>query len=186
MNAQEIYTSNVHDHGYGQQDNFMGSLFSRSPSLSRCLQWLRGPGKEVSLPHPIPWLQISLTFQNRTQSFPLEHLIIRATRRFTSPVLLAILIITYIISLAFFARAQVRPYYSEQDHTLLNHPSSGIKPPPTIFLIAPRLFGSKIMAVASMANYVHHSIQLAPWNFAVLPPVPVSSSLTKGPSEPRK
>ncbi|KAF9518262.1 hypothetical protein BS47DRAFT_1422829 [Hydnum rufescens UP504] len=84
----------------------MESLFSRSPRLSRWLQWLRGPGKEAALPHPIPWLQITLTFQNRTQSFPLEHLIIRATRRFTSPVLLAILTIVYIISLAFFARAQ--------------------------------------------------------------------------------
>ena len=89
-------------------ERVMGSLLSRSPRLSRWSQWLHGPGKETSLPHPIPWLQLTFTFQKRTRTFPVERVAIRATRRFTSPYLLAILTVLYIISLTFFARAQVR------------------------------------------------------------------------------
>ncbi|KAK0456655.1 hypothetical protein EV421DRAFT_1697809 [Armillaria borealis] len=55
---------------------------------------------------PRPFLDIDVTFRGRHLQFPLESTLIRLTRRFTSPWLLAALIAGYIIGLAFFIRTQ--------------------------------------------------------------------------------
>ncbi|KAK0478298.1 hypothetical protein IW261DRAFT_1551663 [Armillaria novae-zelandiae] len=55
---------------------------------------------------PRAFLDIDVTFRGRRLEFPLESTLIRLTRPFTSPWLLAALIAAYIIGLAFFIRAQ--------------------------------------------------------------------------------
>lgn len=85
-------------------------LASRYPRLhgliSRALVYCRGPRPKVDLPEPRPFLDIDVTFRGRHLQFPLESTLIRLTRRFTSPWLLAALIAGYIIGLAFFIRTQ--------------------------------------------------------------------------------
>ncbi|KAK0208155.1 hypothetical protein DFS33DRAFT_1371692 [Desarmillaria ectypa] len=66
-----------------------------------------GPaGEDIQARLPRPFLDIDVTFRGRHLKFPLESTLIRLTRPFTSPWLLAVLIAGYIIGLAFFIRAQ--------------------------------------------------------------------------------
>lgn len=79
--------------------------------FTKLLKWLCGPGKEVTLPHPQPWLHFTIHYKNSIRSYPLESLILKATRHFASPILLTLSIVAYIISLSFLARAQVCQSY---------------------------------------------------------------------------
>ncbi|KII93796.1 hypothetical protein PLICRDRAFT_171503 [Plicaturopsis crispa FD-325 SS-3] len=72
----------------------------------RCVEWVKGPRPKVDLPAPVPWLNFTLHTGRRTISVPLEPALIRITQPFTSPWLLTLLVVGYIIGLAFFSRAQ--------------------------------------------------------------------------------
>ena len=55
---------------------------------------------------PIPFLHLTWHFNHRTWSLPLEPAWIRFTRSFTHPLLFILVVVGYIIGLAFFTRAQ--------------------------------------------------------------------------------
>lgn len=79
-------------------------IASRSPRpLLQAIRWVRGPPHKVDLKEPTSWLQLKL---GDGRIISLETILIRITRKFTSPYLLAALIAAYIIALAFLARAQ--------------------------------------------------------------------------------
>src|SRR5258708_29420844 len=115
------------DHGPFDADNsFEGVLATTATShiclqpkllgfaplwLNKLLRWLSGPGKEVALSYPQPWVHLTVHYQNTIRSYPLESLILKATRHFASPILLALCILAYIVSLSFLARAQLRQSY---------------------------------------------------------------------------
>ncbi|KZV76970.1 hypothetical protein PENSPDRAFT_568749 [Peniophora sp. CONT] len=67
--------------------------------------WLRGPRPMVDLPPPNPWL-FQVHWKGHTYGRLIEPTFTRLTRHLTHPYLLIILIAAYIISLAFFSRAQ--------------------------------------------------------------------------------
>lgn len=102
--------------------HILKQLASKSPTrLLQFFRWLQGPGRYSPLPRPKPWLHLTLTFQNRVRTYALEPIVIRATRHFTSPILLGILMVAYIISLSFFARAQVLIRYDYSPHCAAIH-----------------------------------------------------------------
>ncbi|KDQ63414.1 hypothetical protein JAAARDRAFT_29445 [Jaapia argillacea MUCL 33604] len=72
----------------------------------RIVNYLRGPRPKIDLEDPTPFLNINLNKGPLKISLPLESTLIRATRPLTSPFLLCILVVGYIIAFAFFSRAQ--------------------------------------------------------------------------------
>lgn len=68
--------------------------------------YIRGPRPKVDLPSPTPFLNFTVYLGRRSWTVALEPTLTRATRRFTSPWLFAILAAAYIVGLAFFSRAQ--------------------------------------------------------------------------------
>ncbi|KAH7912586.1 hypothetical protein BJ138DRAFT_1004128 [Hygrophoropsis aurantiaca] len=86
------------------------SIAAQSPWLytktARILKYIRGPRPKVDLPVPVPILGRTYNIRGKSVTVALEPAIVRLTRPFTAPWLLTILVIVYIISFAFFARAQ--------------------------------------------------------------------------------
>ncbi|KAL0578594.1 hypothetical protein V5O48_003385 [Marasmius crinis-equi] len=83
-----------------------GRLRSRYPRAARFLLYLRGPRPKFDLPDPKPLLNVNLHFRKIHFVLPLESLVSKYTRPLTSPWLFVILVVAYIIGLAFFSRAQ--------------------------------------------------------------------------------
>ncbi|CAK5264910.1 unnamed protein product [Mycena citricolor] len=79
---------------------------ARFPRLNKVFLWLRGPRPKVDLPDPKPFLDIDFHVRGRHISLPLERTWLRLTRFVPSHLLTVVLVAAYIISLAFFARAQ--------------------------------------------------------------------------------
>ncbi|KAJ7706322.1 hypothetical protein B0H17DRAFT_1036725 [Mycena rosella] len=79
---------------------------SRHPRISNIINWLRGPRPKIDLPDPKPLLDIDLRVRGRHIYIPIESTFLRLTRYVPNNWLLLILGAAYIVSLAFFARAQ--------------------------------------------------------------------------------
>ncbi|KAJ6604512.1 hypothetical protein DFH09DRAFT_967925 [Mycena vulgaris] len=79
---------------------------SRYPRISNVLRWLRGPRPKVDLPDPKPLLDVDVRVRGRHIYVPIESTFLRLTRYAPNNYLLLILGAAYIVSLAFFARAQ--------------------------------------------------------------------------------
>ncbi|KAJ7932542.1 hypothetical protein B0H13DRAFT_2227707 [Mycena leptocephala] len=79
---------------------------SRHPRISNIVKWLRGPRPKVDLPDPKPLLDIDINVRGRRIVVPIESTWLRLTRLVPNNWLLLILGAGYIVSFAFFARAQ--------------------------------------------------------------------------------
>ncbi|KAJ7225662.1 hypothetical protein GGX14DRAFT_556422 [Mycena pura] len=79
---------------------------SHYPRIAKALHWFRGPRPKVDLPDPKPLLDIDLHIRGRRIVIPIETAFLRHTRFVPNNWLLLILSVGYIVSLAFFARAQ--------------------------------------------------------------------------------
>lgn len=78
---------------------------ARFPRISAALFWLRGPRPKVDLPDPKPLLDIDVTIRGRHIYLPIEKTWLRYVPK-PPWYLLVLLFAGYIVSLAFFARAQ--------------------------------------------------------------------------------
>ncbi|KAJ7169742.1 hypothetical protein C8R46DRAFT_1217399 [Mycena filopes] len=79
---------------------------SRHPRTSNVVRWLRGPRPKVDLPDPNPLLDVDIRMRGYRVVLPIESTFLRITRYAQNNWLFAILVAAYIVSLAFFARAQ--------------------------------------------------------------------------------
>ncbi|KAJ7293438.1 hypothetical protein C8J57DRAFT_1551991 [Mycena rebaudengoi] len=79
---------------------------SRHPRISRVVKWFRGPRPKIDLPDPKPLLDIDLRIRNFHIVLPIESTFLRLTRLIPNNWLILVLGAAYIVSLAFFARAQ--------------------------------------------------------------------------------
>ncbi|KAF7320383.1 LCCL domain-containing protein [Mycena kentingensis (nom. inval.)] len=79
---------------------------SRVPFLNKVFLYLRGPRPKLDLPDPKPLLDIDIRIRGRHIVAPIETTFLRFTRLLPNPWLFTILAAGYIISFAFFARAQ--------------------------------------------------------------------------------
>ncbi|KAJ6621594.1 hypothetical protein B0H10DRAFT_962113 [Mycena sp. CBHHK59/15] len=76
------------------------------PRISRVFVWLWGPRPKVNLPDPKPLLDIDIKVRGHHVILPIESTFLRLTRLVPNKWLLLVLAAAYIVSLAFFARAQ--------------------------------------------------------------------------------
>lgn len=74
--------------------------------VTKAVLYVRGPRPKVDLTAPAPLLDIDVHLAGKRIIAPIESNIIKATRPFTSVWLFVILAAAYIISFAFFSRAQ--------------------------------------------------------------------------------
>ncbi|KAJ7630797.1 hypothetical protein FB45DRAFT_546996 [Roridomyces roridus] len=83
---------------------------ARFPRLSNALLWLRGPRPKFDLPDPKPLLDIDITLRGRRIFIPIESTWLRYAvpklNNWLYVLLFVLLAASYIIGLAFFARAQ--------------------------------------------------------------------------------
>ncbi|KAJ7654964.1 hypothetical protein DFH06DRAFT_485784 [Mycena polygramma] len=79
---------------------------ARYPRVSNVLKWLRGPRPKIDLPDPKPLLDIDFNVRGHRIVAPIESTWLRLTRFVPNHWVLLILGAAYIVSFAFFARAQ--------------------------------------------------------------------------------
>ncbi|KAF7310791.1 LCCL domain-containing protein [Mycena chlorophos] len=84
------------------------------PPVLKAILWLRGPRPKIDLPDPKPLLDIDFQLRGHRVALPIERTYLRLTRSLIRGVtryrllwiLLRVLVVGYIISLAFFAKVQ--------------------------------------------------------------------------------
>ncbi|KAJ7042383.1 hypothetical protein C8F04DRAFT_1075717 [Mycena alexandri] len=79
---------------------------SRHPRIFSFLRWLRGPRPKVDLPDPNPLLDVDINVRGYRVVLPIESTFLRITRYAPNNWIFAVLVAGYIVSFAFFARAQ--------------------------------------------------------------------------------
>lgn len=104
------HSSDVYGHSKSQRwlwwTRTQKAFVTKFPRATKGVVWLRGPRPKVDLPDPKPWLDIDWTTRRGRIVFPLERMWARHTRFLGHTWLLVLFIAAYIISFAFFARAQ--------------------------------------------------------------------------------
>ncbi|KAF7339605.1 LCCL domain-containing protein [Mycena sanguinolenta] len=78
----------------------------RYPRIANVVRWIRGPRPKIDLPDPKPLLDIDLKVRGRRIVLPIESTWLRLTRFMPNYWLLLILGAGWLVSFAFFARAQ--------------------------------------------------------------------------------
>ncbi|KAF7306792.1 LCCL domain-containing protein [Mycena indigotica] len=94
-------------HGWSARVSRISQPSRLPPPIRLAFLWLRGPRPKVDLPDPKPLLDIDVRLRGHHIVLPIESSFLRATRILSSHWLLfAVLAAGYIVSFAFFARAQ--------------------------------------------------------------------------------
>jgi len=90
----------------GRYSRLRLNLGLEHPRVKKLIGYIRGPRPKQELPAPKPLLDRTYSVNGRSYTLSVETAVIKLTHRLTTPWLLVLLTIGYIIGFAFFSRAQ--------------------------------------------------------------------------------